>query len=135
MDLYEGNYTDYLKYKEQKKHPPIADIESPPDSESGLNRKRQKRLEAEARQRVSGIRRKLTHKIADLEAEIEMLEEEKKHIETKMSDPSFYKSDVSAAETGRRYQELQLKIPSLVRLWEEAHIEMETIISSLDKGK
>jgi len=133
LRLFEGNYTDYLKSHEQKSIPRTVNTSLPRDDDTGFNRKLQRRLEAEARQRISGLRRDLNKKIHDLELKIEQLENEKKQIEQKMSDPAFYKNDTQTAETGRRYQDLQTQIPSLVHAWEDAHRELEKIVSSLEK--
>ncbi len=130
LQPYEGNYSDYLKLKNQRAGPETKEIPTTYKSES-YNRKQQKRIQAEERQRISGVRRVLREKINDLEKEIESLEIEKKQIEIKMSDPAFYKQDSRAAEAGRRYQELQLKIPSLVRAWEDTHMDLEKILTSL----
>lgn len=134
VQLYEGNYSDYLKLKNQRTGPESTDIPASHKNENSHNRKQQKRIQAEERQRISGMRRALREKISALEMEIEVLETEKKQIETKMSDPTFYKQDNRAAEAGRRYQELQVKIPSLVRAWEDAHLDMEKILTTLEKN-
>ena len=132
--LYEGNYTNYLGHKEQKpftEHKIVA--EDSKDKET-ISRKKQRRAEAQARQRISGLRQTLNQKITTIESDIERLEQEKQVIEKKMSDPDFYKSDDRAADAVRRYQELLSEIPRLVHDWEKAHLELDKVVSSIEKS-
>jgi ATP-binding cassette subfamily F protein 3 len=129
---YEGNYTDYLRLKDQQVQEDSAEVPVSDVAVAAFNRKQQRRTEAEARQRISVMRRELNERIKSLETEIDRLEKEKDRIESDMSNPGFYKDENQAAETGRRYQELQTKIPSLVHAWENAHKELEAVIDSID---
>ncbi len=129
---YEGNYTDYLRLKDQQESEGDGEVRVSESGGTAYNRKQQRRAEAEARQRVSVLRRELNERIKSLETEIDRLEKEKHQIESDMSNPGFYKDEHQAAETGRRYQELQTKIPSLVHAWENAHKELEAVIESID---
>jgi ATP-binding cassette subfamily F protein 3 len=133
--LYEGNYTDYLSHKEQRTITEKMVVSDDMNDREGFSRKKQRRIEAEARQKISGLRQTLNQKITTIESEIDRLEQEKKLIEKKMSDPAFYKSDDQAADAGRRYQELLSEIPRLVRDWEKAHLELDNIISSIGKAE
>ena len=63
---------------------------------------------------------------------MENLEDEKKAIEVKMADPTFYKNQLEAAGAGKRYQEIQALIPQLFKEWENKQTEIETLLSDLN---
>jgi protein subunit release factor A len=64
---------------------------------------------------------------------MEKLETEKKEIESNLAKPDFYRNQVNAAETGKRYQELQELIPKLLDEWEIKQAELDELLSGLNK--
>jgi ATP-binding cassette subfamily F protein 3 len=132
LKRYEGNYSDYLIKRDGKpeQHPASAETNS---VKSSVRRdKLQKRMEAEARQKISNQRQILNKQINDLEQELQKLEEEKREIEQEMSNPSFYKDQARAAETGKHYQDLLNEIPSLYQQWENKQTELENLLAGLN---
>jgi ATP-binding cassette subfamily F protein 3 len=75
----------------------------------------------------------LNKQIEQLESEMEQLESEKKEIELHLSNPEFYQNQEKAAETGKRYQILQEEIPKLLQEWEAKQVQLEELVSSLEK--
>jgi ATP-binding cassette subfamily F protein 3 len=135
LQTYTGNYSYYLDKRETQN----AEIQTrekfwPAVETEGLNRKEQKRLEAKARQKVSLVRNQLTSRIRQLELVIEQMETEKKEIEKMMGDPLFYKSQETAADKVRHYQEINGKLPGTYQDWEKLNAELEIILRNL-QGK
>jgi ATP-binding cassette subfamily F protein 3 len=131
LSRFEGNYSAYLDKKNQS----IGAFNEVDNEEKPILRKdkTQKRLEAEARQEISQQRKVLNHRIRQLESELEQLESEKDDIELKLAEPSFYKDQVKSAETGKRYQQLQKKIPKLYEEWEKQQTELDDLLTNLNK--
>ena len=131
LSRFEGNYSAYLEKKRQI----IMNAEEVAGEDKPLIRKDkiQKRQEAEARQKISQKRKILNNRIEKIESEMEKLETEKKEIESTLAEPDFYKDQVKAAETGKRYQDLQEQIPILYAEWEIKQSELENLLSSLEK--
>jgi len=128
---FEGNYSAYL---EKKRQLTFETNDMVKDEKPTIRKdKIQKRLEAEARQKVSQQRRQLNKRIEYLETEMEKLEKEKKEIEINLADPNFYKDQINAAEVGKRYQELQELIPKLFNEWEGKQTELDDLLARLDK--
>jgi len=129
LTRYEGNYSDYLARKK------VTYISKPDDhsngKQAGRRDKEKKREEAEARQKISGLRRDLVLKINEIESEIEILEKEKKQLESEMANPEYYKDPEKSAEGVKRYQILQDRIPERIAQWEKYQAEIESLLSGL----
>ena len=123
---FEGNYSDYLRKKSENQT--IALDNSVHKKSKIREDKERKRLEAEARQKISEERNRLRSQIEVLEIEIEELEKEKSQLEAKMADPEFYKDQENSARCGKRYQELQIKIPDLMSAWEIRQANFERLL-------
>jgi ATP-binding cassette subfamily F protein 3 len=131
LSRFEGNYSAYLEKKKRNRE--INEQEENNKKPVIRKDKSQKRLEAEARQEISQQRNVLNDRIRQLEAELEQLESEKDDIELKLAEPSFYKDQVKSAETGKRYQQLQKKIPKLYEEWEKQQTELDDLLTNLNK--
>lgn len=127
---YEGNYSDYLNKRQIRTGSSVV-TEKKTDFGDKVSRKEQKRLEAEARQQISNQRKLITDRISKTEQIIERMESEKQEIELAMSDPGFYKDEQKAAESGKRYQELQKQLPELYSSWETDSQELEQLLKNL----
>jgi ATP-binding cassette subfamily F protein 3 len=129
LNRFEGNYSAYLEKKRQT----YLSTEEPAEEKWPAIRKgkNQKRLEAESRQKISHQRKFLNERIEQLESEMEKLETEKKEIESNLAEPDFYRDQVKAAETGKRYQELQELIPKLFDEWEAKQNEKDKLLEEL----
>lgn len=129
LTRYEGNYSDYLARKK-------ATVLSKPDfsaqsNQAGRKDKEKKRVEAEARQKISGHRKDLIVKINEIEMEIENLEKEKKQLESEMANPEYYKDPEKSAAGVKRYQTIQEQIPERISRWEKYQAEIESLLSGL----
>ena len=129
LTRYEGNYSDYLARKK-------ATVSSKPDfsaqsNQAGRKDKEKKRVEAEARQKISGHRKDLIVKINEIEMEIENLEKEKKQLESEMANPEYYKDPEKSAAGVKRYQTIQEQIPERISRWEKYQAEIESLLSGL----
>jgi ATP-binding cassette subfamily F protein 3 len=72
--------------KSVPKPPPIIEV----DTASPADRKEQKRVEADARQRLAAARKPLEKKLAELDGKLKALTVEKTNIETWLGDESAY---------------------------------------------
>ena len=130
LRIFEGNYSDYLRKRESDKAGSGTKINVSKESQRA-SRKEQKRIEAEARQEISALRNKLKDRVLHYETLINKLEEEKLHIEKQMADPDFYKDKTETAKSGKRYQELQEKIPKAMAEWESASLQLDELLTDL----
>ena len=132
LTRFEGNYSDYLSKKTEK-----METSASLDTEVRENIKKdkdRKRIEAEARQNISQQRKILNDRIKQIEEKIEKLEEEKKQIESSLTQPDFYRDQIKAAETGKRYQELQEAIPKLLNEWESKQTALDNLLAGLNQS-
>ena len=128
---FEGNYSSYLEKKIQYRS--VSETQREDKSSISRKSKEQRRLEAEARQKISRKRNLLIKKIEQLETEIENLETEKRQIESNLAKQDFYKDQVKAADAGKRYQVLRELIPKRLDEWERNQSELDDLLSGLDR--
>jgi ATP-binding cassette subfamily F protein 3 len=101
------------------------------EAASGPSRKEQRRLEAEARQARSKVRREAEQRVQTLEAEIAALEARDKELVIELEDPAtYYDKRGRAAEINRELAELHQRLPELHAAWEEA----ASRLAALDGG-
>ena len=130
LKRFEGNYSDYLRKRNEKRIIAVDNIvNTRPKSKK---QKERKRIEAEARQKISEKRNQLRIEIEALEVEIEKIEIEKSQLEVKMVDPEFYKDPEKSAKCTKRYQNLQIDIPNLISEWETKQTEFEKLLSEIN---
>ncbi|MFZ5517986.1 MAG: ATP-binding cassette domain-containing protein [Candidatus Zhuqueibacterota bacterium] len=128
---YEGNYSDYLARRELEQAV-IPEVAEKPAAESKSRKtKKQKRIEAEARQSVSKERQRLKNEIDLLERDIENLEKKKEELEFRMADPATYKNGEFAASLQKDYASVKETLSARYIRWEEAHVELDKILSAL----
>lgn len=140
--LYYGNVSDYLEKKK-------ADMEleagranpsssssgargaSAPtaSSDSGGNRKEQRRLEAKAREERALKLRPLKKEFEAIEAEIAKLETEKAELDSKLADPEFFKKGDEASVAMKRYSEIESLLESRVSKWGDLSDKIEKLES------
>ncbi len=129
---FEGNYSDYLRKKRERQ---VISVDENKSIKPKVKKdKERKRLEAEARQQISEERNRLQVLVQSLENKIDVLEKEKDLLETQMTDPEFYNDQDNSAKCGKRYQELQIKIPALEIEWEIKQSELEKLLSEFKAG-
>jgi len=129
LKRFEGNYSDYLRKKSEIKSINLGETaKTKPKTHKDKERKR---VEAEARQKISEERNRLKSHIDNIEKSLEDLETEKDKLESLMADPEFYKDQDSSARCGKRYQEIQNEIPHLVSEWEQMQSEFDRLLLEL----
>ncbi|MHB2155181.1 ABC-F family ATP-binding cassette domain-containing protein [Calditrichota bacterium GD2] len=136
---YEGNYSDYLRLKEARVFIEAKEksaAEQKPESKKNVGRKskEQKRLEAEARQKISRQRKKLAAEIEQLENQIEQAEAQKADLEKQLADPATYQNSARAVELQKTYKQLQENLTAWEARWEEAQLALEALLAELEKN-
>jgi ATP-binding cassette subfamily F protein 3 len=93
------------------------------------NRKDQRRQEAEARQRLSQLKKPLQTRIAKLEKEMDALNAEKATLDAFVADTASYEPAMKAQLTQalKRQAEVSGRLETLEAQWLEAHEELEQI--------
>ena len=116
---YDGNYDDYLNFKERKEAVVFGDTspnssasaKSVPESESKLDWKEQKEAQAQ--------KRKLQNRIAALEQTIERCETRISEIDDLMASPEVCTNSLRLNELGMERETLEEELLSAMTEWEE----------------
>jgi ATP-binding cassette subfamily F protein 3 len=97
--------------------------------DSGLNRKEQRRQEAQERQKFAHLRKPLQSRIAKIEKEMEKLNAEKTQLDAFVAEPASYEAAMKTklTETIRRQGEVNARLETLEMEWLETHEELEQI--------
>jgi ATP-binding cassette subfamily F protein 3 len=97
--------------------------------DDSVNRKEQRRQEAETRQRLGHLKKPLQQKIAKIEKEMDALNAEKSTLDAFVADPASYEAAQKSklTESIRRQAEVQSRLEALEADWLEAHEELEQI--------
>jgi len=95
------------------------------------NRREQKRLEAELRNRRYAATKELRKKIARTEEEIAKLEESKTAAEEDLARPEIYSNPEKSRTTQTRLRELERTLAERYATWEELAAEIDTIEKEL----
>jgi ATP-binding cassette subfamily F protein 3 len=95
------------------------------------DRKRDKRKEAEQRQRIHDILAPIRKELEHTENAISQLETRQKEVETFLADPNFFEDSVKSVPLLAEYKEVSTRLESLLKKWEECHDKMETAKTSL----
>jgi ATP-binding cassette subfamily F protein 3 len=131
FNVYEGNYSDYLRDRDEKNQELQTDTGAP-DGRGGSGRKSrdQKRSEAQARQAVSKTRKDLEKAIKEHEDRIDHLENEKSTVEARLADPLTYKSE-QAADFQKYYADIQNELEQHLKDWEIKHRQLDELLKDL----
>jgi len=128
---YAGNYTHYLERREQQQ----LSLKKPDLSTStGKKSKEEKRLQAEARQAISKQRNQMEKEIGALENRIGQLETRIAEIETLMADPELYKNEEKAVAIPKEYVTAKKQLETDMQRWEEVHLQLDQLLSSLESS-
>jgi ATP-binding cassette subfamily F protein 3 len=94
-----------------------------------INRKEQRRLEAETRQKLAHLKKPLQTRITKIEKEMDTLNAEKSTLDAFVADPASYESDQKAKLTDaiRRQADVTARLETLEAEWLEKHEELEQI--------
>ncbi|WP_322069327.1 ATP-binding cassette domain-containing protein [Paraburkholderia bannensis] len=106
-----------------------ANAASGATADDAMNRKEQRRQEAETRQRLGHLKKPLQQKIAKIEKEMDALNAEKGTLDAYVADPASYEPAQKSklTESIRRQAEVQGRLEALEADWLEAHEELEQI--------
>jgi ATP-binding cassette subfamily F protein 3 len=123
LNPFDGDLDDYRAWLEGQR------AGDKPRSETGAQRREQKRAEAEARQTLARARKPIETRLRALEAEIARLEREKAPLEAKLASESFYQQgnqdEVSA--TLRSQAKLATALERAEGEWLELQARLEAI--------
>jgi ATP-binding cassette subfamily F protein 3 len=84
-----------------------------------LNRKEQKRIEAELRQQKHTATKDLVKEISKWEEKINLKENEIKNLEIMLADPAIYNDGIVAKETTNKFNKAKSELDSATKKWEE----------------
>ena len=99
--------------------------------EKNQHRKRDKRKEAEQRQRIHDILAPIRKELEQTEKAISQLEIRQKEVETFLADPNFFEDSVKSVPLLAEYKEASAQLESLLEKWEGCHDKMESAKTSL----
>ena len=127
VNPFDGDLDDYRRYRSEQ-----AQLDAPPPSQGNVDRKAQKRQEAEERQRLAQLRKPLEARLKKIEPEMERLNGEKTELEQRLAADGLYaperKDELKAAllrqaEVTSRLEELELD-------WLELQEQLESLAST-----
>jgi ATP-binding cassette subfamily F protein 3 len=95
-----------------------------------VDRKEQKRLEAEQRQARSRKKQEIQKRIAALEKEIALLEAQERELAAELEKPETYHSGGRATQVNRDLLHVSDRLPEVTAQWEEAAAELEQLEDS-----
>jgi ATP-binding cassette, subfamily F, member 3 len=134
-----GNLDDYLYHQEQRRLAEEA-ASAGAEAERGgskaagsgpVSEKERKRLEAEARQRLSTVAGPLKKEISAVEARIAALEAEQKEREAALADPALYDDFARAKPLMDAHREGKETLEALYAQWERAQEKLAEVSASL----
>ncbi len=135
---YEGNYSDYLRLKElrasdEREITQKSTTRNIVQKNAAKKSKEQKRLEAEARQKISKQRNALTQKVNKLEEQIEKAEKRKTELELQLADSTTYQNSELLVTLQKEYKQLLNDLQQWEAEWEEAQLSLEELLAELEK--
>ncbi|HEX2867471.1 MAG TPA: ABC-F family ATP-binding cassette domain-containing protein [Ignavibacteriales bacterium] len=134
VKVYYGGIDYYLEKKNEAASPenPQSKQNEQNNGQPGGNRKDQKRLEAELRQKKYAATKDIVKEIASLEVKIEALEEKKKQLESDLADPSVYSNSQMAKEKTADYSSTKENLEKCFEKWTELTESLEKIESQFN---
>ena len=99
------------------------------NADTSVNRKEQRRQEAETRQKLAHLKKPLQTRIAKIEKEMDALNAEKATLDAFVVDPASYAAEQKTrlTEAIRRQADVNARLETLEAEWLEAHEELEQI--------
>lgn len=125
------DYRDWLTEQQAKARNQYLNSNSGTENPA-VDRKQQKREEAQERQRTSALRKPLDAKIVKIEKELESTQAELKTLDVLISDPDLYSESrrQERVKTLAQHGELTKKHSQLEEQWLELQSELEAIIEN-----
>ncbi|MCW5592341.1 MAG: ATP-binding cassette domain-containing protein [Burkholderiales bacterium] len=127
LSPFDGNLDDYREWSRQYR----ARGARTPEGGRGVDRKAQKRVEAEARQRLADAKKPFEKKIAAIERELAQLQPEKESLDAWLASGEAYDEAMreTLAERSRRHGEVAARIERLEEDWLWASAEMDAAVN------
>jgi len=97
---------------------------TPPSEGTTMDRKEQRRIEAERRQARSRKKREIQERLAALEKEITELETREKELTAELEKPETYAAGGRAVQINRELMEIHARLPEVTAAWEKAGAEL-----------
>jgi ATP-binding cassette subfamily F protein 3 len=137
--IYNGNYDEYLEWKEGTDGKDQNQNKSESNSLNGLSSKdiqrQRKAAEGELRNNYYRESSPLKKRISEIEAELAKLEAEYKDLEAYFTNPETYGDAGEIKTATRRHHELKKVIPKLTEEWEQLSIEAEKKKTEFEEAK
>jgi ATP-binding cassette subfamily F protein 3 len=137
LQEFDGDLDDYRDWllqhaAEQRAALKAGTASSGTDSANGtdsVNRKEQRRLEAETRQKLAHLKKPLQSRITKIEKEMDALNAEKATLDAFVVDPASYEPEQKSklTEAIRRQADVNARLETLEAEWLETHEELEQI--------
>ena len=126
VSVFDGDLDDYKQYREQeaRQAAPAAAADS-----NGVDRKTQKRQEAEARQRIAQLRKPLEKELAQVEKQLATLNEEKGLLDETLAGEAIYAPEAKEQlkEHVRRQADVELTLGELETRWLDLQERLEAL--------
>ncbi len=127
LSAFDGNLDDYREWSRQYRSRGART----PEGGKGVDRKAQKRAEAEARQRLADAKKPFEKKIAAIERELAQLQPEKESLDAWLASGEAYDEAMreTLTERSRRHGEVAARIERLEEDWLWASAEMDAAVN------
>ncbi|MBW2709069.1 MAG: ABC-F family ATP-binding cassette domain-containing protein [Deltaproteobacteria bacterium] len=103
---------------------PSTGRQKDPESSAGKNRKKDKRKEAEQRQRVHDILAPIRKELEQTETAISQLETRQKEVENLLADPKVFEDSTKSVPLLTEHKDVSRKLESQLERWEGCHNKM-----------
>ncbi|UTH73809.1 ATP-binding cassette domain-containing protein [Chromobacterium sp. IIBBL 290-4] len=126
VQAFDGDLEDYRQWRIAQ----LAEADKPSDGDAqGVNRKEQKRQEAEARQQLAKQRKPLQNRLSKLEQEMDKLTQEKTQLETFLSSSEAYDdaNRQKMADSVKRQGEVASRLETVEEEWMEVQEQLEAL--------
>jgi ATP-binding cassette, subfamily F, member 3 len=123
------DYRDWLLQHAAEQRAALKDAAGESTADAGVNRKEQRRQEAETRQKLAHLKKPLQAKIGKIEKEMDALNAEKGTLDAFVADPASYEPNQKTrlTEAIRRQADVQSRLDTLEAEWLDAHEALEQI--------
>jgi ATP-binding cassette subfamily F protein 3 len=131
VSAFDGDLEDYRSWLVERRRTAEADGTARPSQ--AAERKHQRRVQAEERNRLSARRRPLEQKLKAVEAQIARLTGEKTRLETLIADPNFY--DNADREKVKGCLMEQARTGAQLQQAEHEWLELQQALEDLEVGR
>ncbi len=131
IKLYDGGIDYYLTKREELTKTEVAKQEENPDTDK-VNRKDQKRIEAEQRQKKYAATKNLKKKVSLVEEKVHALEKEELELEEKLFSPEIYKDRKLALELNEKLVKIKDELKVQMKSWEKLSTELHYLEMQFD---